>query len=44
MPHLAARVAWLDALPDTFSGALIANELLDALPVHLFAWRKDGIF
>jgi SAM-dependent MidA family methyltransferase len=44
VPHLAARVAWLDALPDTFSGALIANELLDALPVHLVAWRKDGIF
>jgi len=44
VPHLAARVVWLDALPDSFSGALIANELLDALPVHLVAWREDGIF
>jgi SAM-dependent MidA family methyltransferase len=43
-PHLAGRVAWLDALPDTFSGAVVANELLDALPVNLVAWREDGVF
>jgi SAM-dependent MidA family methyltransferase len=43
-PHLADRVAWLDALPDTFSGAVLANELLDALPVNLVAWREDGVF
>jgi SAM-dependent MidA family methyltransferase len=44
VPHLAPRVAWLDALPDSFSGALVANELLDALPVRLVAWREDGVF
>lgn len=43
-PHLADRVAWLDALPDTFSGAVVANELLDALPVNVVAWREDGLF
>lgn len=43
-PHLAGRVAWLDALPDTFSGAVVANELLDALPVNIVAWREDGVF
>ncbi len=43
-PHLAGRVAWLDALPESFSGAVIGNELLDALPVNLVAWREDGIF
>jgi SAM-dependent MidA family methyltransferase len=43
-PHLADRVAWLDALPDTFSGAVVANELLDALPVNIVAWREDGVF
>jgi SAM-dependent MidA family methyltransferase len=43
-PHLAARVAWLDALPDTFSGVVVANELLDALPVNIVAWREDGVF
>ena len=44
VPHLLARVAWLDRLPETFSGAVVANELLDALPAHVVAWRADGIF
>lgn len=41
LPHLAARVRWLDALPEKFSGATIGNEVLDALPVHLLHW-SDG--
>ncbi|MDO8925939.1 MAG: class I SAM-dependent methyltransferase [Sideroxyarcus sp.] len=41
LPHLAARVRWLDALPEKFSGAAIGNEVLDALPVHLLHW-SDG--
>ena len=32
-----ARVEWLDALPERFSGLIIGNEVLDALPVHLLA-------
>ena len=43
-PQLAERVAWLDALPETFSGAVVANELLDALPVNIVTWREDGIY
>lgn len=39
---LYARVEWLDALPDVIDGAVIANEVLDALPVHLVAWVEDG--
>lgn len=39
VPQLAARVHWLDALPEAISGAVIANEVLDALPVHLIRWR-----
>jgi SAM-dependent MidA family methyltransferase len=38
MPHLAARLHWLDALPENISGAVIGNEVLDALPVHLLYW------
>ncbi len=38
VPQLAARVHWLDALPEKLSGAVIANEVLDALPVHLLRW------
>jgi SAM-dependent MidA family methyltransferase len=42
LPHLAGRVHWLDALPETFAGAMVANEVLDALPVHLVHWREGG--
>lgn len=31
------------ALPDSFEGVLIANELLDALPVHQLVMREDGL-
>jgi SAM-dependent MidA family methyltransferase len=44
VPHLAPRVRWLDSLPEHFSGALLANEVLDVMPVHIVAWRADGIF
>ena len=43
LPHLADRVRWLDALPETYSGAIIANEVLDALPVHLVRWENGAI-
>ena len=43
-PQLASRVRWLDALPESFSGALVANEVLDVMPVHLVAARADGLF
>jgi SAM-dependent MidA family methyltransferase len=43
VPHLASRVVWLDALPEQFSGCVIANELLDALPTHAVAWRETGL-
>ncbi|MDH4284008.1 MAG: SAM-dependent methyltransferase [Gallionellaceae bacterium] len=44
LPHVFNRVRWLDALPDSISGAIIANEVLDALPVHLVHWADGGIF
>ncbi|AWI77251.1 hypothetical protein CEW83_20105 [Parazoarcus communis] len=43
-PHLAARVQWLDALPAQFSGVVVANEVLDVMPVHLVVSRADGVF
>jgi SAM-dependent MidA family methyltransferase len=33
---LAARVHWLDGLPDALRGVVLANEVLDAMPVHRF--------
>jgi len=43
-PHLLPRVEWLDRLPEQFSGAVVANELLDAMPADIVAWREEGIF
>ena len=43
-PHLAPRVRWLDALPERFSGAVVANEVLDVMPVHLLVSRAEGLF
>lgn len=43
-PHLLSRLRWLDSLPDRFSGLILANEVLDAMPVHLVTWRDDGLF
>ena len=44
VPHLAARVRWLDALPEHFSGVLVANEVLDVMPVHVVVSRAEGLF
>lgn len=43
VPHLAGRVQWLDALPECFSGCVVANELLDSMPTHVIAWRPEGV-
>jgi SAM-dependent MidA family methyltransferase len=37
-----AGVQWLDGLPSAFSGCVLANEVLDAMPVTLFRWADDG--
>ncbi|WP_454741224.1 class I SAM-dependent methyltransferase [Cupriavidus necator] len=47
-PHLADRVTWLDTLPDTFEGVIVGNEVLDAMPVQLYArnggrWHERGV-
>ncbi|MCP5278373.1 MAG: SAM-dependent methyltransferase [Thiobacillus sp.] len=41
--HLLARVDWLDVLPDKLRGVVLANEVLDALPVHLVHWTGEGV-
>ena len=41
-PHLIDCVHWLDELPERISGAIIGNEVLDALPVHLVRWNEQG--
>ena len=39
---LASRVRWLDALPERFTGVVLGNEVLDALPVERFLKRPGG--
>ena len=42
MPHLLERIAWLNQLPPSFSGCIIGNEVLDAMPVSIFC-RREGV-
>lgn len=43
-PHLIDRVRWVNTLPtEIFSGVVLANELLDAMPVTLFRTTQEGI-
>ena len=40
----ADRLVWSEAaLPDSFEGVVIANELVDALPVHQVVMREEGL-
>ena len=43
-PHLLERVQWLERPPDEpFDGVILANEVLDALPVARFRWHPDAV-
>lgn len=42
-PQLLSRVSWLERLPETFSGVVVANEVLDAMPVQLVHWTAEGV-
>ncbi len=43
VPALASRVVWLEQWPHAFSGVVVANEVLDAMPHHLFALRQQTV-
>ena len=44
LPHLYDRVRWLETLPKHgFKGIVLANELLDALPVERFHVSANGV-
>jgi SAM-dependent MidA family methyltransferase len=42
-PALAARVVWEDRLPERMAGVVLANEVLDAMPVKLLV-RRAGVW
>lgn len=43
--HLISKVEWITAWPKkSFQGIIVANEVLDAMPVHRFKIDKTAIF
>jgi SAM-dependent MidA family methyltransferase len=42
VPALISRVRWLQRLPEAFHGLVLANELLDAMPVSRFRITPRG--
>lgn len=44
VPHLLPKVRWLTRLPDEkIQGIVLANEVIDAMPVSRFQWNKNDI-
>ncbi|OGA21007.1 MAG: hypothetical protein A3I01_18535 [Betaproteobacteria bacterium RIFCSPLOWO2_02_FULL_65_24] len=43
LPHLVERVIWLNRLPTLYPGLIVANEVLDAMPVHLVRAGASGL-
>ena len=43
IPQLRERVVWLDTLPKNFTGVVLANEVLDAIPVQRFRMRGEQV-
>ena len=43
-PDHIGRVEWIEALPATIDGAVVMNEVLDAIPPHLILRRKGAWF
>lgn len=47
-PHLLECIVWLERLPTAFEGIMLGNEILDAMPVEIYArkneqWHQRGI-
>ena len=43
-PHLVHLIEWLEQLPTQFNGTILANEVLDAMPVHIVTWHNNELF
>ncbi len=42
--ELFDKIVWLSEMPANIEGVAIANEVLDAIPVHLVRQTEDGIY
>ena len=43
LPHLYSRVTWLEDLPQSFDGVMLANEVVDAIPFELLMQTEQGL-
>jgi SAM-dependent MidA family methyltransferase len=43
VPQLADRAVWVTEVPEGFSGMVLANEVLDAMPVQVFRCNEQGV-
>lgn len=43
LPGLLHKVQWLDSLPGAMEGVILANEVMDALPVERFRIGPEGL-
>jgi len=42
--HLFERVEWITSLPENFTGIILGNEVLDAMPVDVFTQHDEDIY
>lgn len=40
---LSQRLCWVEDIPDKFEGVMLANEVCDAMPVHLLDFSDGGV-
>ncbi|MDF1756767.1 MAG: SAM-dependent methyltransferase [Legionellaceae bacterium] len=45
IPHLSGKVVWLEKWPEEpFQGVILANEILDAMPVNRFIKNEESLY
>lgn len=43
-PDLLRRVQWINILPQAFTGVILGNEVLDAIPAHIVHTQMEGVY
>ena len=43
LARLGTAARWVERMPARFRGVMLANEVLDAMPVHAVAWTRAGV-
>ncbi|NOQ81979.1 MAG: SAM-dependent methyltransferase [Methylophaga sp.] len=43
LPYFSEHVIWLESLPESFVGVVLANEICDAMPVHCLHFNNGSV-